>query len=73
MHTTKDKLSAMTTLWLTISILMMFICLITEYALITLFCTMLRTMHYQDKWNEWNLYHADDADIKMWADMDRPE
>lgn len=73
MHTTKDKLSALVTIWVIITILSVLLCAFDTWALfIVLFCGM-KAVHHQDKYNEWVDGHTTIIDIRSLADMDRPE
>jgi hypothetical protein len=73
MHTTKDKLSAMVTIWVIITILSVLLCAFGTWALfIVLFCAI-KAVHCQDKYNEWVDEHTNIIDIRSLADMDRPE
>ena len=73
MHTTPERLSALSTLWLGISFPMILVACTFIWAIPILGITVYIALHYQDAYDEWNAYHTDDIDIKMWADMDRPE
>lgn len=73
MHTTKDKLSALVIMWLIITFFAFLLACIYMWALPIAGGTASITMYYQDKWDEWKYLHTDDVDIKMMADMDRPE
>lgn len=74
MHTTKDKLTAYIAMWLyggMISIA--FVAPFDVWGLIApLFCLFMSFVQ-QTQLTDWLYYYADEADIKMMADMDRPE
>ena len=74
MYTTKDKLTAYITMWLIGGMLSFaFVAPFDVWGLIApCFCLFMSTVK-QAELENWLYYHADEADIKMMADMDRPE
>lgn len=74
MHTTKDKLTAYTTMWLIAGLISFaFIAPFDVWGLIApLFCLFMSTVK-QTELEQWLSDHTSDDDIKMWADQDRPE
>lgn len=74
MHTTKDKLTAYIAMWIFGGMLSIaFVVPFDVWGLIApLFCLFMSTVK-QTELEEWLDSHVDENDIKMWADMDRPE
>lgn len=73
MNTTKDKLSAYITISVMVSLILVMLSFVHIIFLFSLLLSSLVMFHFQDKYDEWKLSHSDINDIKMWADMDRPE
>lgn len=75
MHTTKDKLTAYITMWLVGAFISTAITSAIDNVwglVIPVFCLFMSFVQ-QTQLTDWLYYYADEADIKMMADMDRPE
>lgn len=75
MHTTKDKLTAYITMWLVGAFISIAITSIIDNVwglIVPLFCFFMSYVK-QTELEDWLYTHVDENDIKMMADMDRPE